>query len=175
MDQPVQLPHDIQPLLPYVWGAFEWTMLTLGIVVLMTIVVFGFAAWDRFRSRRRKPEATIPPYDRLMKQLEELKPEANKQYYLDLSMIVREYLETFFRMRSTDMTVQEILQFLPMYLPAKFAEQPKMREFFLRVEEIVFAGRESTADEASQWHTRVGEWIKQLEVIRTPPKTQEKT
>ncbi|HET6204754.1 MAG TPA: hypothetical protein VFI25_18325 [Planctomycetota bacterium] len=104
--RPLKAPIGAPPLLwPWIAGS---ALLLAGALLLLRALR---------RRRRAAPAAPpVPPHERALRLLEELArrsladPEAQKAFYYDLSMAVRDYIEGRFGLRAPERTTEEFLE-----------------------------------------------------------------
>ena len=168
MDQQAPKLHDIKGLVPYKWTALDYGLLVGAILLVVAAVFLLWYLWRRYQLTKAKAIPGLSYFEMLQQRLQTLQPPTpftgkNAQnYYLQLNMLMREYLEYKLKIRSTDMTTQELLKYLPMYLPTHFTDRHTLQEFFKRAEEVSFANKSTPVDEAKTWHSQVQTWVQML-------------
>jgi hypothetical protein len=133
-----------RPLWPYLFVPVAVALLAFGIKKLI----------DRFRKKISAPEAPpIPPWEMAFKRLDELKAARHvdfgrfKQYYFELSMIIRAYIEARYETLAVESTTYELeadekLKELPLELYGR------LFEMFIRADLAKFAKSIPTSQEA---------------------------
>jgi len=115
--------YDIKPLMtaPLTWRE----ILTYAAWILGILIVVGGIAWlvryliKKYRKKKEQvvlpPKPKIPPYVTALEELEALRlkklwqVDKVKEYYSELTDIVREYIEAQFGVQAVEMTTDEIL------------------------------------------------------------------
>ena len=129
----------------YVWGGAAF------------IVVGGGIAFFLFK-RKRVEEVFIPPrpaheiaYEALeaLKQKEYLKRKEYKLYYIELSDIVRHYLENRFNLRAPEMTTEEFLNSVRDNKALSYEHKSLLRDFLSHCDLVKFAKYEPAEKEVS--------------------------
>ncbi len=127
----------------YVWGSAAF------------IVVGGGIAFFLFK-RKRVEEVFIPPrpaheiaYEALeaLKQKEYLKRKEYKLYYIELSDIVRHYLENRFNLRAPEMTTEEFLNSVRDNKALSYEHKSLLRDFLSHCDLVKFAKYEPAEKE----------------------------
>jgi hypothetical protein len=130
--QPVDLPQKGRGLI--IWGA------------VLLLFAGGLAAF--YFLRKKKAEAVIPKkpaYQIAYEQLEALKTKGYieqgkiQEYYVEISGIVRRYLENRFNLRAPEMTTEEFLANARDYSTLSGEHKSLLREFLLRCDLVKFA------------------------------------
>jgi len=145
---------DIKP--PVKLGGIPW-LRTAGMVLLM-ILLAALAAWairHRLMQRRTKPAArrTIPPHEIALTALDALlkrqliEQRASEAFYVELSAIVRVYLEGRFNLRAPEQTTEEFIR-ASAESRALSPEHRALTQSFLEESDLVkFARFEPEADD----------------------------
>ena len=98
---------------------FRWDPVWIGIAVATVLLLAGLIFWLRSMNRRRAIEAEIrrvAAHELALRRLRRIRPaapedhESVKVYYLDLSSILREYIENRFGFRAPSRTTEEFLE-----------------------------------------------------------------
>jgi hypothetical protein len=120
---PVALDKEIKDIKPPIEPAFDWvfwTLIALGILAALVIAWLAFQIFQKKQNPFAKifEEKPLPPHEKALKKLEELKQKKlwqngmEKQYHVELSEIVREYIEGRFKVQAleqvTDQTLEEM-------------------------------------------------------------------
>jgi hypothetical protein len=128
----------------YVWGI-------LALVVLGTGIVFFLF------KRKKNQEILAPPrpaheiaYEALqvLRQKEYLRRKEHKLYYIELSDIVRRYLENRFNLRAPEMTTEEFLNSVKEERTLSYGHKNLLREFLSHCDLVKFAKYEPPEKEA---------------------------
>ena len=145
--------RDISPAVEII-RPFPWLWFSI-ITAIILILLLGFWLYSR---RNKKPPALpivipIPPGKEALSSLESLAFTDLKQYYIDLSLIVRRFIERRFELNAPEQTTDE---FLVVASRAKSLDDNyrSMLEGFLREADMIkfakFQVSSSHADESAQ-------------------------
>lgn len=122
VDTIAQQMYDIKPLIPVeksyakLWQTIAWVLLGL-------VVIGGLLYWFVFRKKpltEEEKEALLPPYDRALLELKRLEnsryliQDEYKQYYSELTSIVRSYLEEDVHVSALESTTDQLIDKLEM-------------------------------------------------------------
>ncbi len=168
---PITPPHDIVGLTPY---KLPWSYIALSILGLA--VLFGVGFWLIKKIRREKQiEAARPvdPEQVLLDRLYRLKPSepfttaAREDFFFELSMILREFVEIKTGIAVTDMTTPEIMGRLTPWVGKpgfnlNSEELTRLGLFLEKADSIKFAHAESGIVEAEQARDRVFDLVRTL-------------
>lgn len=168
MNQPGNAPaiNDIEEILPYVtpW----WQYLLIAAAVAMALLA-AWLLWRRLKSRTREvPVVAVDPWVDLSRKVQELKPEdmitagLAKEYYYQLSLLLRTGIELSTNIRATDMTFRELAPLMANKLPLKTEEVAAMQDFLRTADLVKFADRPATAGEAAKYRQDLLVWIAAL-------------
>lgn len=160
------LPHGFEGLVSYPFYYDLWWKIAMGLggCLLLLLIVF---LWRRFR--RKEKEEPVPvredPYLLLKRELEDLAvPEPfvgirSVQFFFDLNMLFRKFIELGLLIPATDLTLKELKE--PLRRKSKFSR--KMTEdciaFLERCDHIKFAGAQTDMREAQDSYLKVQEWV----------------
>ncbi|MEZ6087655.1 MAG: hypothetical protein R3C05_06450 [Pirellulaceae bacterium] len=144
---PENASHDLKPPL----GRLEpqsvdsknvWTWLTVPAVILLAIATpFLWRAYAARRSHQRRMSAYETARWRLDQLLHQprISPEEIDVFYVDLSNIVRRYLEDRFELRAPELTTEEFLNSLQESPDMSREHQLLLREFLRHADLVKFA------------------------------------
>jgi hypothetical protein len=122
VDTMAQKMYDIKPLIQVEKSNSGWWKILLGVLVILAIVA-GLVHWFVFRKKplsEAEKEALLPPYDRALLELKKLDnskyliQDEYKQYYSELTDIVRSYLEEDVNVSALESTTDELIVKLEM-------------------------------------------------------------
>ena len=136
-------PRDIRG--PVEFASVPWLPILAGLALLL----LGGGAWlIRRRRRRFVPRRTpppVPPHEKALAELEEIRREnlpgrgLVKEYYIRISGVVRHYLEDRFSLRAPERTTEEFL--IEMALTSALSPVPQglVGDFLARADLVKFA------------------------------------
>jgi hypothetical protein len=163
---------DIAPIIKVrytFWEIFRWILLGLAIVALIVAIVFVV---KRLKAHKPiielHPEPVIPPDERALKSLEELRRKELwqagkvKEYYTDLTDIVRNYLEEAWNINSTDMTSDETLEAYHDSHAYDETCESKLRQMLRTADMVKFAKGEPLPNEHTQAMSHAVEFVDAL-------------
>jgi len=152
---PERGPRDYRPL----WLA--------GGVLLALLAIVAAVYW--LRSRRRAAETMAarrrPAHEVALEALESLRraglleAERHAEYYVQLSAIVRAYLEGRFRLRAPEMTTEEFLQAAQASPELAAEHRGKLARFLAEADLVKFARHRPTMEESERAHTAARELV----------------
>ncbi len=161
-----QLPHGLRGLLsyPFSWeDAWPWL---LALLVLLLVLGLLFYLWKKNqKSRPAKVEAPEDPFRVLERQLQNLQPpdpflgKQGVQFFFELNMLLRQFLELCSGLAATDLTLQELKEPLRTKSPLSRETTEDLIRFLERSESIKFANVPTDLAEARQSYTQVQEWV----------------
>lgn len=160
------LPHGLRDLIPYPesWLEFmaRWFLPFLIICFCLVVAIF---LWKKFR--RKKVKEVIPEHpfillERKLSSLQAPEPFEGKkstQYFFDLNMIFRQFIELSFAIPATDLTLKELRE--PLRLKSSFSREltEEVLKFLERTERLKFAGVSTNIEEAKECHAQVLQWV----------------
>lgn len=130
-------------------GSYRW--LLSAIVAALIATVGGLMWWAR---RWRKRTLRINAYEIARRRLDALlargpvtEPERIPEFYVDLSSIVRQYLEHRFELRAPDLTTEEFLEHAAKARDLSSDHRSLLRDFLRQADLVKFAGRSATEAE----------------------------
>jgi hypothetical protein len=106
--------HDIKSLEPVLlpMSLLELAAYVLISVLILAVVIIVWLYWRRRKRKAQPVEATLSPEEAAYQRLAILKKEkeiSDKEYYFNLSLIFREYLEGRYGIDGLEMTTEELL------------------------------------------------------------------
>ncbi len=136
---------DIKPLQTLPLPAWVYVAIAVGIVLLAGIGYWLFTLWQKHRKKEKpKPLAPVkPPYQIALEKLAALEgyplesQEDYKKFYSDLSDILRQFIEDYYRIPALEQITSEILYALRTKLSAEQIE--RYRQIFERADLVKFA------------------------------------
>lgn len=151
------------------WEIFRWILLGLAVVAVVVAIVYVIK-----RLKAHKPiielhvEPPIPPDTRALNALEELRRKELwqagklKEYYTDLTDIVRNYLEEAWDIPSTDMTSDETLEAFAGSKAYSETNDTKLRQILKTADMVKFAKSEPLPNEHTQSMNYATEFVVSL-------------
>lgn len=151
------------------WEIFRWILLGLAVVAVVVAIVYVIK-----RLKAHKPiielhvEPPIPPDTRALNALEELRRKELwqagklKEYYTDLTDIVRNYLEEAWDIPSTDMTSDETLEAFAGSKAYSETNDTKLRQILKTADMVKFAKSEPLPNEHTQAMNYATEFVVSL-------------
>jgi len=136
---------DIKPLQTLPLPAWVYVAIAVGVVLLAGIGYWLFTLWQKHR-KKEKPKAVEPkkpPYQIALEKLALLdaypleSQEDYKKFYSDLSDILREFIEDYYRIPALEQITSEILYALRTKLSAE--QIARYRQIFERADLVKFA------------------------------------
>ena len=131
------------------WLQRNWPWLALGLVVLAGVAV-GAVAW----LRRAEERARLTAFDRAMARLDRLErrglpsAEAADAWYVELSDIVRRYIEERFALRAPELTTEEFLAVAGRSAALTGAHRELLSAFLATCDRVKFARYSPDEDES---------------------------
>ena len=163
---------DIAPIIKVkytFWEIFRWILLGLAVAALIVAIIFIV---KRVKAHKPiielHPEPVIPPDERALKALEELRRKEMwqagkvKEYYTDLTDIVRNYLEEAWNINSTDMTSDETIEAYHDSRAYDEACESKLRQMLRTADMVKFAKGEPLPNEHTQAMSHAVEFVDTL-------------
>lgn len=160
------------------WLTEYWYFILIGLVLvaLIATVIILYKKNGKYLLPRKK---IVPPYELAMRRLDALKRSGlaekgqNKQYYTELTEILRKYLGGRFRIYALEMTSTQILEELEKNPEtAPFALQ--LKPMFTVADFVKFAKQQSSVDENIRSFNAVKEFIKSTRPVEQQPANQNK-
>jgi len=117
---------------PFVWQDYL-QYLWLALIILLVLVLIGFGLYMMLRKKKKgyyfKPEVILPPHVLALKALDKVKSEKiwqqgqEKEFYTELTDILREYIEKRFGINAFERTSDEILDTIRIFADAESAAE----------------------------------------------------
>ncbi len=149
--------HDIKPPLD-IPSPLLWLWFLLGLIII-GVILFFLWLWFKKRPQVSKLEPSLPSipawqkaYDRLENlRFQKLMERADlKPFYIELSNIIRHYLEEQFSIRAPEMTTEEFLESLKNSNVLNDAQKITLKEFLFTCDMVKFAKMKPSLSEAEQ-------------------------
>jgi hypothetical protein len=138
--------RGLKPLHP-VRSPVPWVRLIAGLII---VLLLGAGVWWylRWRAKRRDAVPLRPPHEIAFEALNVLRetdfddPAAVRQFYFQISEILRAYVEGRFAINATDLTTEEILPSLASLEDLSSEQGELLRHFLIATDQVKFAHRE---------------------------------
>lgn len=134
---------DIKPIMsaPFSWMEFlTWTGMAIGVIAALALLAFVLMKYV-FKKKvpfiDHEPEPLLPPHVVALKRLEQVKEEKMwqngkiKEFYTEITDIIREYMDRRFGINAMEMTSYEILS-----LTKKNPEMEEVRQLLRQMLEL---------------------------------------
>ena len=150
---------ELPPLAPP--PAPTWPWLVGGIVVLAITSPMLIRAWNSWQRRSRRQSAYQVARSRLDRLLTRprLTPEQIDEFYVELSGIVRRYLEDRFELRAPELTTEEFLAAVGNSADLSRDHQSLLREFLRQADLVKFAGLRPDGEVVEQSISAAGRFL----------------
>jgi len=154
--------RDIKP--PLASGFNYWIYLFL----LIILILLALLVWYLIKKRRQTKAVPLAPraaHEIALERLSNLKGKRLvqkgliKEFYIELSDIVRRYVEARFSFRAPEMTTQEFLSSLKYSSILSGSEKELLEEFLTRCDLVKFAKYSPSVDEIEQSFKSAEEFI----------------
>ena len=159
-------PHDIEEILPYVVPWWQYAVAAATVIILAAGV---YLLWRWLKNRKKtEPVVRVDHWAELSEALQKLSPEhmlANaqaKEFYFQLSLILRTAIELATGIRATDMTYRELAPLMEKKLRVKTEDLKSMQEFLKIADLVKFADRPATTGEAIHFKQELMLWVAML-------------
>ncbi len=180
--------YDIKPqmqtpfIMDEIWdfiARHKWAFIAGGVFALL--LAWGIFEWLRRRKRAAKAEKPqLPPHITAMIALEQLRGKMLwqggkvKEYYSELSDILREYIEGRYGIETMEMTSAEILSKLSKEVECAEKEQRRAKEFFEIADLAKFAKFTPSPVDCSESFEGVSHFVDSTKVlIKEQPQNEE--
>jgi hypothetical protein len=123
--------------------------------------------WRRWKKRHpvNVPQIVIHPLDRIRDKVSSMVPEepfaekVQEDYFYELSLTLREFVEELLKIPATDRTLKELRDPLRRSLPLAAERISDLLQFLDRADMVKFAKAPATIQEARRCHDDVKLWI----------------
>ena len=148
------------------WEIFRWVLLGLAVAAMVVAAIY---IAKRVKAHKPiielRPEPVVPPDERALKALEELRRKELwqggkvKEYYTELTDVVRNYLEEAWEINSTDMTSDETLEAYRESKAYNEACEMKLKSMLRTADMVKFAKGEPLPNEHTQAMNHAVEFV----------------
>lgn len=156
------LPPDAAPSMKGIAGPldvrdpFPW--LRYSVLALLLLGAAGALYWYRFRYTPPPPPPAppVPPHQRALDALDAIRRAKlveqgrYKEYYIQVSDVLRRYMEEQFQVRAPERTTEEFLEDLQHNAVLGLQEQLLLREFLRHCDLVKFARAEPTSEQIGE-------------------------
>lgn len=136
-------------------------------LILLLILIAGWFYWLMFIRAKQQTIILVPPHVKALEALERLKQrslqdnESFKNYFYDLSLIVRVYIEDRFMVKAPEMTTEEFLVYVNQGSVLEEAHKKSLSGFLSLADMVKFAKYISTQTEVDQSYVSVKGFIEE--------------
>jgi len=158
---------DIRDIKGPVAVPFDWTPVIIGIAILAGVIALGLVA-SRLLRRINAPSVATPPPPPDVVALEALarlrhrrltEPEERAAWYVELSAIVRTYIEGRFGLRAPEMTTEEFIHAVQRDSPLIPDHRQLLGEFLAECDLVKFARYMPTLEETERVYAAARRFI----------------
>ncbi|MCR4337608.1 MAG: DUF4381 family protein [Candidatus Omnitrophica bacterium] len=147
--------HDIRP--PVDLPSIPW-LLYLSIFIVLSIIIAGCIQYIRYRRALalKKAEIRLSAWEVAYQELNQLQEgdlmqQTNvKEYYIQLSEVIRRYMENRFGIRASEMTTEEFLDFLKTAQALSETQKESLKRFMNHCDMVKFAKYPATLEEMQE-------------------------
>ncbi len=149
--------HDIRPPLeiPSQW---LWLWIVLAVIAVIALLIWLGVRYFRrtVLVKKQEPLINVSAWDKAYARLENLRLKRLmeradlKAFYIELSDIVRHYLEERFALRAPEMTTEEFLGSLKYSTLLNDPQKSTLKEFLLTCDMVKFAKFQPSVNEAQK-------------------------
>ncbi len=159
---------DLELVEEPIWIAPTWRTISMwGAWFLIALAGIGGAIWAGCRIRRHLKERQLTPSERAMVELDRLLSKAlptrgdYKTFYVELTLIVRRYIERSYALKASRQTTQEFLTAI--LADARFSQETiaELRAFLQQADMIKFAGVTASVEQAYEATAAAKDYIAQ--------------
>ncbi len=134
----------------------EWrvNLRYLWLAPILLIILVALYLWKMSLRRRAVAESSVDPFERALARIRELEAEgiptaANADYwYVELSSIVREFIESNFGLKAPERTTEEFLREAKRSEALTSPVQASLSKFLSLCDRVKFAGHDPASDES---------------------------
>ena len=155
-------------------GRQPWWPFAAGGAALLILAVGALTAVRRLRARRAE-RARISAYDAAIERLAALEgtgapdPDAADAWFVDLSGIVRQYLEGRFALRAPELTTEEFLQEARRAPELTPEHREQLTQFLERCDRVKFAGYRPDSEESLATLRAARSFVEETRIAAAPP------
>ena len=166
---PQDLPHDVYGLVPYqppLWGYI--IAAAIGLATLLAL----YMLWKKYRKHKMAAKPLEPKADPLkvclaaLRALEPTEPFTRREqnnFFFQLSMIFREYIELTLNVPATDSTTGELKTHLARVFTIDRETKKSYIQFLESADMVKFAEKEVSLQSAEEQKNLILSWVEHLE------------
>jgi len=165
--------QDIKPIKPPLRAPITFRELLPWIGIVLLVAVIAGLLYYFLKKKKKQPAAiatrlstTVPPYEAAMEALESLRAKKLwqsgrvKDYYSELTEIVREYIELRYPVRAMEMTTAEIYAALRQ-TEVETSSREKLNQVLVLADLVKFAKEQPLPLENEQSYTQCVDFVKE--------------
>jgi hypothetical protein len=170
--------EDVRDIKPPVYFPSNYVVLIIIFTVIIATVLF-LLAWHLLKKKKRVvPGFKLPPkpahqlaYEALSALKAKNLPAARKikEYYIELSDIVRRYIESRFNIRAPEMTTEEFLSSLRSSSDWTGIHKNLLKEFLEHCDMVKFARYGPTSDEIDKSFNAAWRFVDETKPVEAEP------
>ena len=144
-------------------GPAHWPWLLAAVIILLAASPFVWRFYRSWRSRARRRSAFDVASARLQELIDKPRPAAQmmKPFFIELSAIVRQYLENRFALHAPELTTEEFLEVASGSPDLTRQHRAFLQEFLQSADQVKFAGYIPDAGHAEAALTAVANFLEQ--------------
>lgn len=141
--------YDIYPLWHVPFWQTSWFFWSIICLIIVVVLGLGYALYKRFFAKKAQP---LNPWQKALQELEALEnldvtnPENGKQFYLQLTAILKQYLQDRFQFPLVGKTDEEMVSYLR---DSEIEKKYKISEICNGCVLIKFANQSAIADQTN--------------------------
>jgi hypothetical protein len=141
----------------------RWPWVVAGLVVLAAACPFAVRAYFAWRRKARQRSAYEIARARLQRLLDAPRPTAEQidAFYVELSGIIRKYLEDRFELRAPELTTEEFLASVGESPDLSRDHQALLREFLRQADLVKFAGAQPSDEDIDRSIQAAGQFLEE--------------
>lgn len=138
---------DIRPIYsaPINWREIaEYVFFALLIVAIIVGIYFGYRYYKKRKENKKEEEIiVVDPYEYAMREFSRIRDEKLwqkariKEYYTDLTFVLRRYISIRFEIDATEMTSDQIIDAVDLFLDNELKKEKQELETLLRLSDLV--------------------------------------
>lgn len=152
--------NEIKDIRPPLEIPNQWMLLWMALALIAIVAIFVWLGIRYFKraapTKKTEPMVSMSAWEKAYARLENLRIKKLmeradlKAFYIELSDIVRHYLEERFALRAPEMTTEEFLGSLRLSTLLNDLQKETLKEFLLTCDMVKFAKHQPTVNEAQK-------------------------